>query len=293
MNPPLVLAAHGTAAASGRATVESLVTRLRRVRPDLTVRLGYLDVARPRLAEVLRDCRGEVVVVPLLLSTGYHVRHDIPAILAACPQIRPRVAPPLGPDPSLAVALADRLRHAGWRGGPVLLAAAGSRDPATAGHVRTMAALLGERIGTVVTPAYAHAGATGVLDVETAVRRHEPMPTVATYLLAEGYFARRIASAGAPTAAPIGVHPAVVGLVLRRYDEARTAGVASGALPAGAWRPPASRPRDGTPRGVPVATRIVDGCDTECDGGREGSRGSGSPIACASRWRDPCDASCS
>jgi sirohydrochlorin ferrochelatase len=224
-----MLVAHGTAAPSGLATVEALVARLRTARPDLTVRLGYLDVARPRLAEVLRDCHGDAVVVPLLLSTGYHVRHDIPAILAACPRLRPRLAGPLGPDPLLAVALADRLREAGWRGGPVLLAAAGSRDPTTAHQVTTMAALLGERIGAAVTTAYAHTGAADMIDVETAVRHHDPTPTVATYLLADGYFARRIAAAGAPAAAPIGVHPAVVSLVLRRYRQALAA-PAHGAL---------------------------------------------------------------
>jgi sirohydrochlorin ferrochelatase len=45
---------------------------------------------------------------------------------------------------------------------------------------------------------------------------------VATYLLAEGFFADQVRAAapGLPVTAPIGAHPAVVDLVWRRYDEA-------------------------------------------------------------------------
>jgi sirohydrochlorin ferrochelatase len=47
---------------------------------------------------------------------------------------------------------------------------------------------------------------------------------VATYLLAEGQFVdnlRAAASGVATVADPIGAHPALVSLVLARYDEAR------------------------------------------------------------------------
>ena len=69
------------------------------------------------------------VLVPLLLASGYHDRVDLPAAIAAA---RPGTAHAsvLGPDPRLAVALADRLREAGRRPGEaVVLAAAGSSDP--------------------------------------------------------------------------------------------------------------------------------------------------------------------
>ncbi|MBO0869083.1 MAG: sirohydrochlorin chelatase [Micromonosporaceae bacterium] len=227
--PVLVLAAHGTAWRCGLATAEAIARRVGQARPELTVRLAYLDVARPRLPDVLAGCQGEVVVVPLLLSTGYHVRLDIPAVVAgAC--CRARVAPPLGPDPLLATALADRLTGAGWpdqptgaRRGGVVLAAAGSREPQTASQVAAMAGLLEHRLGRPVTPAYVHSGVSGVVDLRTAVRGSPRRPTIATYLLADGYFARQVAAAavelGAPVAAPIGAHPALVTLVLRRYAE--------------------------------------------------------------------------
>jgi sirohydrochlorin ferrochelatase len=220
MRPPLVLVAHGTSSRAGMSTVEHLVAEVRAGRPGVPVELCYVDVARPRLSDLLGSMTGPVVVVPLLLSTGFHVRRDIPTAVAACPGARVVVAPPLGPDPALAVALADRLREAGHVRGPVVLAAAGSRDPAAAGQVDRMARMLGSYVGESVHPGYAHVSAPGGEDVCSVIRRLDPRPAVATYLIADGYFARRIAAAGALTSAPIGAHPALVRLVLRRYDSA-------------------------------------------------------------------------
>jgi sirohydrochlorin ferrochelatase len=229
LSAALVLAAHGTASRAGLATTEAITRAVAAARPDLTVRLAYLDVARPRLADLLAGglagCRGGVVVVPLLLSTGYHIRHDIPTVVGRFG----RVAPPLGPDPLLAAALAERLgeasqqAEAGRREGPVVLAAAGSREPETASQVTRMARLLEQRLGRPVTPAYVHSGVSGVPDLRTAVRSVGQRTAIATYLLAEGYFARQVAAAGSelgvPVSAPVGVHPALVTLVLRRYAE--------------------------------------------------------------------------
>jgi sirohydrochlorin ferrochelatase len=210
----MVVVAHGTVAARGLATVEAVVDRLREARPGVAARLCYVDVARPRLGDVLATLDGAAVVVPLLLSSGYHVRRDIPAALAAHPRVPAVLARPLGPDPLLAEALADRLRQAGWDGGgPVVLATAGSREPAAAADVETMAGLLASLLAVPVLPASAH-------DVPALVRRLSPRPAVASYLVADGQFARRVAAAGALTAAPVGAHPALVQLVLQRYDEA-------------------------------------------------------------------------
>jgi hypothetical protein len=63
---------------------------------------------------------GPSVVVPLLLSTGHHVRHDLVALGARA----------LGPDPLLASAQVSRRLTAGApRGQPVVMVAAGSRLP--------------------------------------------------------------------------------------------------------------------------------------------------------------------
>jgi sirohydrochlorin ferrochelatase len=177
------------------------------------------------------------VAVPLLLSGGYHARVDLPARAP-----RARITRPVGPDPLLAVALADRLGEAGYAGGPVVLAAAGSTDPAAQADVQAQAGLLAAHLGQPVTPAYlsaarpqvadlaagGEAGPSPVAPVSTAapVAAVASVAAVAAYLLAPGRFADQLAAdvAGrAPVSAPLGDHPAVAEVVLDRYDEARAA----------------------------------------------------------------------
>jgi sirohydrochlorin ferrochelatase len=207
--PRLLLVAHGTASAEGAATTTRLVTAVRAARPAIDVDLCFLDVAAPRLPDAL-DGRA-TIVVPLLLSTGYHVQSDIPA--ATMPYATVRVARHLGPDPLLADALADRL-------GPlrpdeqVALVAAGSSRAEAAEEVAEAARLLAARIGRPVRPL------TLADDVHAALA---PGPVrVATYLLAEGQFVTSLQAAVrglGSVAPPIGVHPALVRLVWARYDE--------------------------------------------------------------------------
>ena len=84
---------------------------MRAARPGLAVELCFLDVAAPSLRESLDQLAGDVVVVPLLLSAGYHVTTDIPAIVAGRGSVR--VTRHLGPDEAIIDAVADRLREAG------------------------------------------------------------------------------------------------------------------------------------------------------------------------------------
>src|SRR5262249_57376631 len=76
---------------------------------------AFVQNAKPSLAEGLDDAGAQagadgVVVVPLLLSSGYHLSSDIAgaARAAGVP-----VARPLGPDPRLVRALSGRLRDDG------------------------------------------------------------------------------------------------------------------------------------------------------------------------------------
>ncbi|WP_051966294.1 sirohydrochlorin chelatase [Kitasatospora mediocidica] len=222
--PTLLVVAHGTRDLAGVATVEALPARIRALRPDLRVELAYLDLVRPSLAEALAEHAARdapVVLVPLLLSAGYHVRVDIPAVIAAVPRVRARVAAALGPDPLLATALRDRLAEAGRPGdaGPVVLAAAGSSDPAANADTVRTAGLLAGLLGAPVIPSYLCAASPTPAEAVAALRaRGHDQVAVAGYLLAPGHFARRAAQAGARhTSAPLGTHGAVAELVLRRY----------------------------------------------------------------------------
>ncbi|MFF8730478.1 sirohydrochlorin chelatase [Streptomyces sp. NPDC015171] len=218
--------AHGTRDAEGVAVTDALVDRVRALRPDLRVERCFLDLVAPSLTEALARLRGEVVLVPLLLGAGYHVRVDIPEALASAPHLRARVADVLGPHPLLADALDDRLAEAGWGSGdgPVVLAAAGSTDPRANAGAAAMAALLRVRLRgrQDVVPAYLCAAGPSPAEAVAALRAEgHSRIAVAPYLVSPGFFARRAARSGARlTSAPLGTHASLARLVALRYDQA-------------------------------------------------------------------------
>ncbi|MEV0633845.1 sirohydrochlorin chelatase [Streptomyces sp. NPDC050619] len=232
--PALVLVAHGSRDPRTLATVHTLLDRIRELRPGLPVHLGHIELNAPLLPDTLAALgTGDAVLVPLLLSRGYHVKRDIPEMAAAA-QARTRVAAPLGPHPLLVETLYDRLVEAGWRTrtdeatrrtSAVVLAAAGSRDPEGAVDTHRTAQLLSDRLGVPVVPAYASAAAP---TVETAIRalaaRGRHRVAVASYFTAPGLFATQCAEA-APwiASAPLGTHPAMADLILHRYDQSLAA----------------------------------------------------------------------
>ncbi|WP_327291233.1 sirohydrochlorin chelatase [Streptomyces sp. NBC_01198] len=237
VRPTLVAVAHGSRDPRALPVVQALLERVRAARPGVDVRLGHVELDEPLLPATLAALRGEAVLVPLLLGRGHHVKHDLPAALAAAPWLRGTVAAPLGPHRLLAEVLHDRLLAAGWDGGDaVVLAAAGSRDPDSAADTARTAALLAARLGVPVAPAYASAAAPTVgeaveaLAAAGAARRRIAL---ASYFTAPGRFAAQT-SAVAPwiAAAPLGAHEAMARLVLHRYDEAvRTLGAPALPLP--------------------------------------------------------------
>ncbi|MEW2284559.1 sirohydrochlorin chelatase [Streptomyces sp. NPDC047841] len=231
--PALVLVAHGSRDPRALTTVRALLDRVRALRPGLPVHLGHIELNEPLLSGTLAALGDTpAVLVPLLLSRGYHVKRDIPETAAAAP-VRARLAAPLGPHPLLAEALHARLLQAGWPAAPdgttrreaaVVLAAAGSRDPDSAADTRHTARLLSARLGVPVLPAYASAATPTVpaaLRALAARGRHQV--AVASSFMAPGRFATRCA-AQAPwiASAPLGAHEAMARLVLHRYDQSLT-----------------------------------------------------------------------
>lgn len=112
--PALVVVAHGSRDPAALRTVGALLASVRAARPGTRALLGHIELDAPLLADTLAGlpAGGEVVLVPLLFGRGHHVKHDIPAALAAAPHLRGTVAAPLGPHPLLAEALYDRLSEA-------------------------------------------------------------------------------------------------------------------------------------------------------------------------------------
>lgn len=223
--PVLVGCSHGTDDLAGRAAIATILHDVRASRPGLDVREAFVDVQEPEVAAVVAaalENGGAAVVVPLLLSVGYHVQVDI---AAAVDHPGAAAAVPLGPDPRLVEVLADRLEQAGLLpGDAVVLAAAGSSVAAAAVAVEEVAAGLARRLGRPVTVGYG-AGAHPRVPVAVAQAR-AALPTggrvvVASYLLAPGYFLDRVREAGADVvAAPLAPDPRLAQIVLDRYDAA-------------------------------------------------------------------------
>ena len=208
-DPTLIAVAHGTRSPAGRRQIQELAAAVARRRPGLDVRLCYVDVQEPKVAEIVPAVR-RAVVVPLLLACGYHVRVDIAEAVAGTGI---PVTGPLGPDPVLLDSMAASLPDAD----AVVLAAAGSSDPLWRADVENVAAELG---GAAV--GYTSGSGPRVADVVARLRRDGAQRVaVAAYLLAEGLFYRTLHASGADSVTPpLCADPAVADLVLRRFDAA-------------------------------------------------------------------------
>jgi sirohydrochlorin ferrochelatase len=221
--PVLLAVAHGSRDEAAQDSVRALAGRVQALAPDVTVRVGFVQHGPPAIADALAAAGPGTVVVPLLLSGGYHLNVDIAAAARAAGA---QVAAPLGPDDRLAEALADRLADrlgraldgelngrpgdgladpsAAWPPGPysgsslrgsragrpvTVLAAAGSADPRALADVQRQARLLAGRLGTPVLPAYASAAEPSLASALAALRAAAAQPVaIATYLLSPGYF---------------------------------------------------------------------------------------------------------
>ena len=224
MTVPLLLVAHGSRDEAAHSCIGALADAVRAALPDVPVRVGYVDVRAPTVADAAAGLNG-AVVVPAFLATGYHVRTDLPDQLAACgaaPERFPTTAA-VGPDPLLARAARERLAEAGWQhGDAVVLAAAGSSDPAALAEVRVAGRMLAAEVGRRVRVAFVAAGAPKVDAVVAGLRAAgERRVAIAAWLLAPGVFHTRLADVGADVvAAPLGPHPDVVATVVARYRAA-------------------------------------------------------------------------
>ena len=231
---PLVVVAHGTASASGRRVVHDLATAAGSAL-GVGVRVGYVDVCGPPADEVLAGSI-EPVVVPLFIGGGYHVQVDVPR--AAALARGATITAHLGVDAALVDAALGRLREAGCDAGEadwsIVVAAAGSRREAVRAEIEALASALGQRLDRPAAPAYLSAAVPRVPEAVAALVGAGRRVAVANLLLAPGTFADRLLAesraAGAEVVAgPLGVHPALVDAVVRRYRDASGSDGAEGA----------------------------------------------------------------
>jgi sirohydrochlorin ferrochelatase len=240
----LLAVAHGSRDPAAQRCVRAIARRVSSLAADIEVRCSFLENARPAMgaaiARAIADSgRDAVTIVPLLLAgCGYHLSEDI---RRAAVRSGVRAAAPLGPDPALARVLTDRLAEAGVPvGTPVVLAAAGSRDPGAAADARRQASMLADWLGVATVAAFLSAAQPGVDEAVAELARTAGRPVaVASYLLAPGLFQRQLRrSAAAWVSAPLGGHPLVATLALDRFRERQAAAGSGRLLPSNtrSWR---------------------------------------------------------
>ncbi|GAB3595772.1 hypothetical protein GCM10027446_21560 [Angustibacter peucedani] len=228
-DPVLVACAHGTRDPHGRKAVGALVAAVRDARPGLDVRAAFVDVHPPDVGQVVAEVAGaggRAVVVPLLLSAGYHVAVDVAAAFERRDAV---AAPALGPDARVTAGLLDRLRDTRLADvDAVVVAAAGSSDPAAVADVEAVLRDVAPPDAVPVAVAYGASASPSVPDAVAGLRAQRPgtRVAVAAYLLAPGHFHTRLQRAGADVVAQplLGAgrpDPRLVEVVLDRYDAAR------------------------------------------------------------------------
>lgn len=202
----------------------------------LRVSAAFLGHCAPSPRQVLDALPGgPVVVLPLLLTAAYHSETDLPAALHAASARRGgleiRYGRPLGPHPLLISALERRLGETGAALHPaetsVVLAAAGTSDPAATAAIAALAARWRAQRGwRDVVPAYASSSAPAPAAAVAALKASGAQRVlVASYLLAPGRFAGQVRDQSLTTGATavsgvLGAAPELAAIVLHRYREA-------------------------------------------------------------------------
>lgn len=238
--PALIAVAHGSRDPRSAATMSAVVAGIATARPDLDVRLAFLDLNTPSVEQVVDAVAAQghthAVVVPLLLGSAFHARVDLPGLLAAAHTRHPRLhltqADVLGPDPRLISALRDRVLQASPQVGRldrsgrtgIAVAAVGSSSSAanarTAEVARRLAALTGWRTEIC----FATTEPTVTQAISRLRARGAEHTLVAPWFLAPGLLTDRLVAAAPAVvhAQVIGPHPALTDMVLDRYDIALT-----------------------------------------------------------------------
>lgn len=198
--PALAAVSHGTSNPAGQAVVRRLIDDVaaaaRDQNLDVEVRLGHVDVQDPDVAATLADLPEgtPAVIVPVLLSAGYHVHVDLREETADVGR-DVTIGGALGPDDRLVELLVQRLEEAGAEPSrdTIILGVAGSSDAAAVEDCYEMGRRLAARLGSEVGVAFLAAAHPSVAEAVVAAKdltrqAGQGRVVVASYLLAPGYF---------------------------------------------------------------------------------------------------------
>jgi len=111
----VILFGHGARDPAWAGPMQRMSERMREMEPELEVALAFLELMSPSLAEaaealIAGGCR-RLVVVPVFLAQGGHLKRDLPALLAEIaarhPQVEFRLEQAVGEAEPVVAAIAD------------------------------------------------------------------------------------------------------------------------------------------------------------------------------------------
>ena len=113
-NKALILFGHGSRDPEWAATLDRICHSVKERSPETRVETAYLEFTAPSLPESVARLAGEayrrIVVVPVFLARGGHLKHDLPMLMAELRQAHAQVdfelSPPLGEVDSVIEAMA-------------------------------------------------------------------------------------------------------------------------------------------------------------------------------------------
>lgn len=85
MKTALILFAHGARDAEWASPMRAVQLLIRQQHPDSDVELAFLEFMQPTLAEVVGQVvakgAGKVVIVPMFIARGGHLKHELPEMV--------------------------------------------------------------------------------------------------------------------------------------------------------------------------------------------------------------------
>ena len=193
----ILATSHGTDSSEGRQAIALVRAELQKLLHERSTSDGreykvheaYVDVQTPSVDEVAQALPDDepCVIVPVLLSTGFHTQVDLRRAARTSGVKDIHIAASLGPDARLAHLQRTRLEEIGWH---EKIAAGSAAPPIVQGaaDMQRAADLLAEVLHTPTRNAFIAAIEPTIIDIA----RQEQPRFASPYLLADGFFAKKM-----------------------------------------------------------------------------------------------------
>lgn len=262
----ILLMGHGSRDLDGAREFVALVDAVREAAGPTPVEAGFLEFAGPVISSIqaafdrCAQRRQPVLAVPVLLFQAGHGNADMPEQIAAAKRRHPgldvRFKPILGTDPTLLGIIEERILEAQAElpaidpeQVAVLLVARGTTDADANAEFFKIGRLLWERnhYGSVECAFSSLAWPDVPAGIDRCIRLGARRVIIAPYFMNTGVLVKRISElaglarlrygeADVIVADHMGVHPALVSLILERANDALSEGPASPVRAAKQWR---------------------------------------------------------